>query len=477
MPLDGFLNIAHNHAGELQFVIMDWVKSTAQGTPVVGHVSGTGLGAQNDTDQTEVVYPAPHSQQQISITELATTFFIVRFWRSSDGVTKDTLLLELAGNARTGVVGPLTRYEYVVDRGESEAGVWADPVQGDTGVGDTRLQGKNYWIQERGTGDLLAAEITDRVAGGFDFATSGKIMNSGGVYIAYVMNLVDAEGDDLAAIATSEDIFVLEDDADFNPLTMGGRTIVVDSPDEVVTLTFANLLLLADTKFNIVTHYGSQRNVVLQLDTGDTVKFMRQDVNKIVLGIAEDLEIIVRDNVMYARAKETGHNDLGEVIWSYRDTILNTLKADGTLYSGELPDYPRVEELLDMLPAGSVVNETTWQTITDGKQVNKYKWMRDGDNFRPPDLRDVMLKGMSALDGSIVAGRRENSQLPEHYHFIATGGDGAGDYLSQNHGAGGNSSYQFNSSPTAPTTYRTSSVGSGTENLVTNAGLYPLICI
>lgn len=474
---NGFLNIAHNHAGELAFVIMDWVKSTAQGTPVVGHVSGTGLGAQNDTDQTEVVYPAPHSQQQISITELATTFFIVRFWRSSDGVSKDVLLLELAGNARTGVVGPLTRHEYVVDRGESEAGVWADPVDGDTGVGDTRLQGKNYWIQERGTGDLLAAEITDRPAGGFDFATTGKLMNSGGVYIAYVMNLADADGDDSVAIATSEDIFILTGDADFNPLTMGGRTIVVDSPNDVVTLTFANLLLLADTKFNIITHYGSQRNVVLQLDAGDTVKFMREDVNKIILGIAEDLEIIVRDNVMYARAKETGHNDLGKVIWSYRDTILNTLKCDGTLYTAELPNYPRVEELLDMLPASSVVNETTWQTLSGGIAINKGKWMREGDNFRPPDLRSMMLKSMSALDGSVVAGRRENSQMPAHDHFIATGGDGAGVYLSANHGAGGNSSYQFNSSPTVPTTFKTSTTGSGSENLVNNIGMYPLICI
>lgn len=479
---DGFLNIAHNHAGETGYVIMDWVKSTAQGTPVIGHVTGTGLGAQDDTDQTQVVYPAPHSQQQISITELPLTFFIVRFWRSADGITKDTLILELAGNARTGATFPIQRFEYVVDRGFDNTnpvvtdGVWSDPVAGDTGIGDTRLQGQNYWVQERGTGDLLSAEIVDRPAGGFDFADVEKFMNSEAVYIVYVITRVDAGGDDSVAIATDEDIFILTADADFNAVTMGGRTIVVNSPNNVVALSFANLLLEADTKFNIVTHYGSQRNVVLQLDVGDTVKFMRQDVNKIVLGIAEDLEIIIRDNVMYARAKETGHNDLGKVIWSYRATILNTLKADGTLYSGELPNYPRVEELLDSLPAGSVVNEVTWQTLSGGVAVNKGKWMREGNNFRPPDLRSMMLKSMSTLDGSIVAGRRETDDIKEHFHFIATGGDGAGNFLSSNHSTGGNSGYQFVASPTVPTTFRTSSTGSS-ENLVNNIGLYPLICI
>lgn len=478
MP-DGFLNIGHNFTGLTDYLIVDWVKSTAQGTPVVGHVTGTGLGGQNDTDATEVNYPAPHVEETLQITEISTVWHLVRFWRSSDGIAKDELLLTLAGNARTGALFPINRYEYVVGRGQSDPGVWADPVQDDTGIGDTRLQDKTYWIEERGTGSLLAAEIANRVAGGFDFVDVNKVMNDGGVYVAYVINQVDLPGEDSGGDSDGSDVFILSADDDYDPLTMGGRTIIADFATTVGTLNIPNLTLVADSRFILQTHSGMQRNVVIQLDAGDTIRFNGEDVNSIVLGQSEEIEILFKDNVAYVMNDNTGNKQLGKQEFAYRE-LLNTVIADGDLLA--LADYPRVAILLNKLPALSVVSEVTWQTTAlqaDGQTVaiNKGKWMSDGVNFRPPDLRDKVIKG---VDSAAVYGRYEHQTLMQHQHLWGGANDNGGTpYVSENHGAGGNSSYQLNGSSAAPTHYRTGdvyNVGS-TDQKVNNTGLLPLICI
>ena len=439
MP-NGFLNISHNFAGESQFIIVEWVKSTAQGTPVVGHVTGTGLGAQNDTDQTEVFYPSPHVNEQLQVINLSEAWHLVRFWRSVDGVSKDVLLLSLAGNARTGALYPIQRFEYVVDRGYDNnapvvtEGVWADPQQDDVGIRDTRLFEKSYWVEERGTASLLTEEIVDRsdVGGGFDFSadliTNGKVMNTGGVYIVTVINTVIQSGDDSGIVISEEDVLELDSSQAFNPITMGGKLLLVNYAGTVLTLTFASLATLADCRFWLNTHQGNQRNAVLQLNGGDTVMFRKEAVNAIILGEGEEIEILVKDNVMYVMAHETGHSELGQLTWSYKDTMVNGLLADGSLLA--LADYPRVAELIASLPGGTVVNEVTWQTtflFPDGQlmAINKGKWMSDGTNFRPPDYRNRYVKAMTTLSGA--AGVYEHDTVKAHDHEMR-GGFGLGGY-------------------------------------------------
>lgn len=492
MP-DGFLNIGHNFAGETDYIIVEWVKSTAQGTPVVGHVTGSGLGVQNDTDATEVYYPAAHVNEQLQITELPTVWFLVRFWRSSDGVAKDVLLLELAGNARTGSVTAISRYEYVVDRGYDNTapvvttGVWADPVQDDQGIRDTRLFEKIYWVEERGTGSFLEAEITDRsdAGGGFDFVDTDKYMESGGVYVVYVVNATSCCGDDSGSGIEDgdDDIFILDTDQDYNPVTMGGRTLIVDFSTTVGTLTIPNLALVADSRFKLQTHGGLQRNVKIQFDAGDTIRFMNDDVNSILLGQSEEIEVLIKNNTAYVLSHNTNHNRLGQFIWSYAE-LINSLKCDGTLLA--LADYPRVAELIAALPAGSVVDETTWQTSSsvDGQTVyaNKGKFMSNGTNFRTPDLRSRMIKALSAVDGSIDGGRYEHQKLINHNHYMGATPDNqnnGNDYLANSHSTGGNSGYSFYGSTNAPVGFKTGNpiTGGDTDQKVNNIGLYPLICI
>lgn len=489
---DGFLNISHNFAGESQFIVCEWVKSTAQGTPVLGHVTGTGLGAQNDTDQTQVFYPSPHVNEQLHVDNLPEVWHIVRFWRSSDGIAKDVLLLELAGNARTGAVFPINRYEYVVDRGESEAGVWADPVAGDIGIRDTRLADKEYWIEERGTASLLKSEIIDRSddGGGFDFNTAGKLMQSGAVYVAYVITRLDLPGEDTPTSGGGgmNDFYILENSETFDPLTMGNKYLLSTFSTVVGTLTLGPLATMPDTRFRLLTHGGLQRNVIIQLALGDTCVFLGNAVNKITLGKGEEIEIVIKNNTLFVVERFTAHERLGQVVWSYKP-LINGLEADGGLRA--LADYPRVLELLLTMPPNVVVGDSDWQTTTtiDGQPnipINKGRWMYDGTNFRPPDLRDRMIKALTATDGSIYSGRYEHQKLLEHGHGLASNNDNGGSpYMSGAHSTGGNLGYDLNGSSGPINEYRsgppiniaTGASVSNADQKVNNIGLYPLIII
>lgn len=481
MP-NGFLNISHNFAGDLQFIICEWVKSTAQGTPVVGHVTGTGLGAQNDTDVTQVFYPSPHVNEQLQVINISEQWHLVRFWRSADGISKDVLLLELAGNARTGALFPIQRFEYVVDRGQFEAGVWADPIDGDKGLRDTRLFEKAYWVEERGTASLLSTEIIDKSdeGGGFDFVDVNKFMNSGGVYVVYVINKVTQGGDDDSGLITTDDnIYMLTSDQIYDPVTMGGRTIIANFSTAIGQLDMGPLNVAPDSRFKLQTHTGVQRNVILQLSPGNVVIFRKQAVNSIILGEGEEIEILIKDNIMYILNHQTNHARLGELSWCYKE-MMNGLKADGALLA--LVNYPRVAELINGLPVTAIVNETAWQTfiVVDGANVyfNKGKWMSDGTNFRTPDLRGMIAKG---LEGVETPGRYEHRSILQHHHLFGAGNDDGGvPYVSESHGTGGNSSYTLHGSSSAPSHYETGNVAGVTavaNNLVNNVGLYPIILI
>lgn len=478
MPV-GFLNISHNFAGELNFIIVEWVKSTAQGTPVIGHVTGTGLGAQNDTDQTEVFYPAAHVNEQLQIINLPEQWMLVRFWRSSDGVAKDVLLLQIAGNARTGATYPISRYEYRVNRGQGEPGVWSDPVQDDQGLRDTRLVDQIYWVEKRGMGSYIEGELTDRsdVGGGFDFVDVTEFMESGQTYVVYVITRIDASGDDSGLPdSDNSDIFILNSNQDYVPLTMAGKTLISNFPTTVGILTIPNLAIVADGKFILQTHTGMQRNVVIQFDAGDIIEFRKDTFNKLILGEGEEIEILIKNNAAYVLAHSTGHERLGEETNSYK-LGLNRLPGDGG--ARVLADYPRVEELLDSLPATSVVNDVTWNTSSvaaDGQTVypNRGKWMRDGANFRPPLLEDKVIKGVSQ---ATVTGRYEHQEMMAHEHFMASTTDSGGvPYMSISHSTGGNLGYSLNGSNVAPTQLKTGP-GGGVNNIVNNIGLYPLLCI
>lgn len=417
----GQLTIAHNFAGVTDYIIAVPRLSTSPLADVICTINGV-------SGQTRIAYSAPHSQESILIEKLQNAWYIIKFYSSADGTSLDQELLTLAGNALSDSVYPIIKYNYVVGRGDDSSEVdeeWSDPVEGDHGIRDDRLLNKLYWVEERGTGTLLPVEIVDRSddGGGFDFADPAKQFWDGGVYFVTTIELADGAASSSDSSGSDyNDVVILSEDTDYDPLSMNSKILIAQWPVTVGTLAIPNLTLIADSKFILQTHGGTQRNVIIQLDTGDTVQFRGQAMNAIVLGKGEWIEIMIKANVMYVSREGTDYARVGRRMFA--DILeLNSMYLDGSRVN--ITDYPRLDWLLDQLPASEIVSETTWASVVVIAGVNKtpFKgfYTREGGMIRVPDERNMGVRTLKTFDGIDANDTERHKNIPGGYQKDAVG--------------------------------------------------------
>lgn len=453
----GRLEIVHNFDGEVGYVIIRWFKTTAPGTPASGLVNGVTV--------TEVVYPFPHDQESLLIEELDPVMYRVVAFRSADGITPDEEITSLACDASIAARYILSVLTYIVNRGNP-----GDPFPGDTGLRDPRLLNKNYIIYERGTGPMIppeeseVGEYVDRSddGGGWDWTDPDKIFNEGGVYTVSVQERVDIA----PATGGSSDyneVIDISGTPTYDVTTHSRKVLNAVFAGAVGSLAIPNLSLVGDSKFKLITHEGTQRNVIVQFDVGNTVEFRGQPVNKIVLGKGEWIEILFKDNIAYVTGYSTNHDVLGFVEWSWNDADgVNTMIADGAGPFNET-DYPRVSELLDSLPVNTKVSIATWNSDT----TQQGKWGRSAGQFIFPKLINNFVRAI-ATNG----GRYEPDTVGPHTHSFTTG-----DIAGRSDNANDRDVMLPNTPGMTRTTATNSGTGSSTETTVKNIGLIPHINI
>lgn len=493
----GRIKLRHIFQDEEDYVIIRWFKTTVPTTAQSGYVTGSNLGAQDGTNVTQVVYPAPHSQESLLIEDLDPVEYNVKSYRSVDGVTPDSEIFTLDCDASKDAQYDTTTYTYIVDRGESGTDPdWADPTSDTIELRDERLLDARYTVHERGTGIMIppgetGAEYTDRSddGGGFDWTVTDKVFETGGVYHVTVYDRVDVtETEPDSGGDEVNNIYILEDDEDFDRDAMHGKLIYANGSGDLLTLTFPNLLLIADCYFRVGTQGGDQRYLVLQLDAGDTVKHQGQDKNVLYIGKAEGMAIMIRNNVMYIIQDNTNYFRLGQRIWGDKQE-LNTLFRDGSEYNQA--DYPRLVEFMDSLPVGQVVAYGTspgqWDSSVlvtvayNNYTYYPYKSMFARDDlagtFRVPDSRGQMIRALKYVDGSADTDRlvansrpagRQAQELIIHDHGLPSDGGGALNIPTTTN-TPNNDEKRDRSELTVAT--------GGNEQRVDNEGLLPLIVI
>lgn len=403
------LPINHNFFGETGFLICIPKKSTAPLADVSCIIDGVAA-------QTRKSYPAPHSQTSLLIEGLDAVWYIIHFYRSSDGTTLDEELLTVAGNALTGSVYQTTRYEYVVNRGYNNTApvatgseVWADPVTDDHGIRDERLLNQLYFVSRRGVGDLLSSEIVDRsdVGGGLDFADLATTLNDGEVLFVTVVNRVDAPPNSGSSSSDYNEVVIVTGDIDFDPALHNAKILIANWAADIGILSIPNLSLLPDCKFKLTTHGGSQSFVGIQFDTGDTIEFRKSDLNVLWIGSGEQIEIVIKNNVAYALYPGGDYDRVGQRIWGDSLTELNAVKRDGTQYLQSA--MPRLMQWIDEYGVATIT-ETLWAssvnvTLPNGSTVAvlPYKgfYARNdvAGTIRVPDDRDRSIRGLFADTG------------------------------------------------------------------------------
>lgn len=430
------IKLAHNFTGETGYVIIVPRKTTAPLADVVCTIDGIPA-------QTRKVYAFPHTQRQMLVEGLDPVIYFFKCYRSADGVALDEQINVIALDAKTGASQVLTRYPYIVDRGDGEVDVWADPAAGEKGIGDTRLAGRQYYIEERGTGSFLETEIVDRALGGFDFADPLKEFESGGIYFAWVANDVTLpDGSTGAGTPTADDIIFLTTNITYDPVAHVGKVLQAAYASAVGVLTIPALATVPDGSFTLDTNGGTQRNVVLQLQIGETAVFLGQGRNKVILGKGESVKVIFKAGVMYLYNYSGDARSRGQRIFA--DILLpNTFFLAGT-GPHNLIDWPSVQEIINGLDALSIIASlATWNnTITDGgpdfnaltKYPNHGKWCVPGDGtFYFPDARKQFIRGIDfTVAGEIPTyvndshrqaqgpGGLQKQALDEHWHPAGT---------------------------------------------------------
>lgn len=448
-------------------------------------------GTTTTNNVTKFVYAAPHPESVMVLTNIDAGMYLVTPYRSSDGVTLDEQLdVQLAVDASTGAQYLTTTYEYVVNRGYNNTSpvntgseVWADPVDGQNELRDERLKDKSYQVVERGTSLLMAEEITNYADGGFDFATAGKNFEDGGVYFVIVQNRQDVPPIIGGGSSDFNDVVLMTASMTFDAALHTGKVIVAAYPgsDKVIQLAMPNLSLIPDCKFRIQTQGGTQDFLTMQLDTGDTVEVRGDDLNAVILGKGELIEVMVKSNVMYITSPLTGYEKLGQRIWGDK-VELNTRRRDGTQYT-----QTNVPRLMQWIDSGvTTVTEAQWASsvVVDGKTIYPYKgfFARDdvAGTIRVPDDRNRFVRALLADTGDSErqtqgAGGYQIDKFKEHSHDVITTGDQAGVdpgrslQRADNPGDG----YSEGASVTGPYIEE----AGGAETRPENTGLIPLICI
>lgn len=416
--------IVHNFTGGTGYIIVTPHKTTAPLADVICTMDGV-------VNQTRKVYPAPHGQVSLLVEDLDAVFYFFTFWRSSDGVALDQQVNILAVNGATGAVSAIKRYDYVVNRGFGDDGVWADPVTDDTEVNDTRWAGAETVVMfERGTGPLLEDAYTIKTTGGWEW-NLGKAFTDDGVYTVLVVSKINAAPSTGSGAGGGYDgVIILDTNIDFDPVTHNNKILYVT---DATVLTFPNFAALANCKCIIQTHAQTGTNLKVQFDVGNAIKFRGEDFNLFLLGKGEIFEFYILGNQLYVFDYEGDYSRVGDrVLCSLMP--LNGLGLDGTQYTQA--NVPRLMWFIDKLPAGSVVaegagvgqwSEAITDTDTTGKtgtgivyypQKNKYARDDVAGTIRVPDDRNIFYGASTLITDA--PGIYQFQKVGRHFHPSGT---------------------------------------------------------
>lgn len=380
------------------FLIIRWVKASAPLAEV----------GRNDNPST-ITFPV---DQVYVITPLQPVVYIVQLWRSDDGTTLDQLIKDWSIDASSSGEASIQTFQYVVDRGQSGTDPdWADPADQDVVLIDERLDGftkDEMIVHEAGFGNKLDSEY-DLVAGGGIELLGGKTFDSGVAWFITVASTTTGTAPTDTGGAKYAGVEVMAANHDFDT-DHYNKLIIANGAGTLLTEAIPDLALIPDdTHVTFNTHQGSQNYLRLQFDSGDTVRFMNQDVNFIDLAKCESIDLYFSAGVCYVTNYDgnasrrgnvapdydaTRNSDLGNLIYADEATgVLN--KAD---YEGL---YAFVLQLSGDAVAALGVGVGQWSYDSGGGVYpNKRKYGIDtgAETFRVPHLDGVVAK-MDALPG------------------------------------------------------------------------------
>lgn len=369
------------------------------------------------------------------VDNLDPVFYIFRWYESSNGVDRDSLIFFDYVEAKGETSYAIKLYHYKVDRGLTGGTIgtgnyYTDPVAGATEVVDERLSGTNFYISHRGT----------------DFRERGTYWDadSTGWHLLGLETFV--EGDEWTAIVSTQQAVaspgtgggggfgIKEISADDNFDTTYFSKNIVALGAANISLSFDDFSLIADFKarFNTLSFDGNY--FTLLFTAGNSVHFLGEDVDRIALRPDSILELQKIGPNVYVTDYTGRIEEAGSFVFPADRILRGTLPANGQEY--DIADF---QDLIDRLPVSKQVDYATWdQTATYGGgnsgtvertyYKNRARFAVDpiAGKFKVPDVRDYSFKALKYYDNTADANMFDNSvnaitptRIERHQHELS----------------------------------------------------------
>lgn len=407
--------------------------------PVIYRLYETGTGVFVD-DHQEL---GPHGQvYNFSwVNNIKDIVYTVKMYEQPGGTGTGTLIKSEDITVSTSTVTFDADIETIVDGGQPE-----DPTSG-TSVSPVvaALVGKDYYVVQRGVGQrrvTRAPEITIDPTG-FYTLLNDETFNPSDTFIIkirpqFVINPAGSAGGNTYSNITNITGDTTISSTDF------GKLLVIDGNVPVVTIQLPAIASLIEKVPLFVESVGTSHHyVVFKAAIGETITATGTTSNTFILGRATGARIIKVGSTIYGFTDDVDIKKRGQMEWGYYVGV-NRLAADGTEYV--TADYPGLKKAMDAMPAGEVVNYTTWNlsqsipylfgdnaTADDQVLENKtvfpnkgfYSLSDDGTHFRVPDLRNKFIRALKFVDGTSdterltqMAGGYQVDQFKKHTHLV-----------------------------------------------------------
>lgn len=455
-------------------------------------VSGILIDTHSEAGPHGVVYNFDWSNNILDIA------YRIEFYDVPGGVGIGNLIKSHVVTPSTQTIAFETDIELIVGGAETY-----DPVVGTIGVIIPALLGKDFYVQQRGIGQLRkirSIEVTPNlVDGGFDL-TGGVTFNEGDTFIIKIIPVIIVNPPGTQPSSNFyKAIEIITVDTVLTSLDFG-KLLIVDGAAKIITL---QLPLIADALSKVslwIRSIGTtHNNIIIKAGIGETITATATTSQTFILGRGEDAEIILNDGIYYGFTDSNDIKRAGNLEWGYK-IGLNRLWADGNASApGAIDylcaDYPRVKKAMDLLEVGQVVTFAQWNSsvVINGITLYPYKGFfalsDDGLSFKVPDWRNKSIRALK--DSNLTAdaerlqqgaGGLQNEAIGPHRHFVAnvhsdTTGEAldATKYLDAQGEVNGDFKYTLHGNSTAPTIGLTSTGNGGIETRGINIGMIPLI--
>jgi hypothetical protein len=330
---------------------------------------------------------------------LSDEVYVVKLFQSSNGVALTTLIRTWDIDAGKGGKISFQKFQYQTDRGNSEVGVWADPVTGDTQINDTRLLGAaqtDVTFATEGKGERLYADWELLPTGGIKLLNPDETFDNGqAIFVTLTATQAGASG--TPAPSTSEFSTVIDVSADTTFDTAHKNCLLnCTGAAAVTTYTLSSLATMPDCKLAFSTHSMTGNYLTIQFAGSDTVKFWGGDKGQIHLAKGREITLLFKSGTAYILpGSNHGYDRRGQR--QLVDAVgLNQLLADGqTEY--QIAEWPGIVEWIQSLPAHMIITSYLSWTPTYG--IHKFYYNESLGVFRLPDDRGMFYRALNGFTG------------------------------------------------------------------------------